>query len=849
MLFALLLPTACALAAESEVSPALSPEAERATFQLADGLRIELVASEPMVQDPVAMTFDEDGRLWVVEMRGFMPNIDGEGEEEPVGRVSVLEDIDGDGRMDRSRVFAEGLVLPRAIAVVKGGALVAERKPLWFFEDTDGDGRSDRKTLVDPEYGGTGMPEHSGNGLWRGIDNWHYNAKSRTRYRFRDGKWRSDPTEFRGQWGICHDDYGRLFYNYNWSQLHADLVPPNYLSRNPHHTPATGISVGIATNQSIFPIRSTTAVNRGYIPGVLDEDGRIREFTSAGAPLIYRGDALPAEFRGNAFVCEPAGNLIKRNIVVDGDLESSAQPACAEREFLASTDERFRPVFLSDGPDGALYVADMYRGIIQHHAYITPYLRRKSIERDLERPLHLGRIWRIVPADFQRKRLPRLSTARAEELAAVLSDANGWHRDTAQRLLVERRDLSVLGNLRQLALHGTNHLGRIHALWTLEGLGESQPDALLPAVRDPHHRVRAAAIRVIDLLSSRMRGKSGTGLREKLIDELSKLPEAAPLEVRLQAVLTAGNIDSFRRLPFLTGAISQHPENALMRDAVMSGLEGVESACLMRLWIDPAWQEGEDGQAIFIEMLASSIMRSRERKPVIDMLSRLDVPKFGWKERALLEGMTIHSMDRRFQPLKLDAEPAVLGQARDLEDGAVQRRLEKLRSLFEWPGHKPARMARADVRPLTQAEQRRFVQGRQHYLVACAGCHGADGAGLEPLGPPLIDSDWVLGPKEILIQIILHGLEGPITVNGRRYEPPGILAEMPSLAVMDNENIASVLTYIRREWDHAADPVTVTNVSRVRVMTQGRSRPWTEMELRELGEASGALRETEERAK
>jgi len=214
-------------------SPPESPSEELATFQLEPGLTIQLVAAEPMVQDPVVITFGEDGRLWVVEMRGFMPDINGAGEEKRVGRVSVLEDTDDDGAMDRSTIYIDSLIMPRAIAIVPGGALIAENEALWLTQDTDGDLHADSKTLIDPTYAGGPLIEHAGNGLWRSMDNWYYNAKSRFRYHLENGQWLRDSTEFRGQWGICNDDQGRLYYNYNWSQLHADLVPGFHQPRIP----------------------------------------------------------------------------------------------------------------------------------------------------------------------------------------------------------------------------------------------------------------------------------------------------------------------------------------------------------------------------------------------------------------------------------------------------------------------------------------------------------------------------------------------------------------------------------------------------------------------------------------
>jgi hypothetical protein len=172
---------------EAGLSPEKTPEDELATFEFSPDLEVQLVASEPMIQDPVVITFDPDGRLWVVEMRGFMQDIDGTGENDRIGRVSVLEDLDGDGRMDKSKIYIDSLILPRAFALIPGGALLVENHSLWLTQDIDGDLRADTKTLLDSTYAGGTSPEHSGNGLWRNIDNWYYNAKSRFRYHLKNG--------------------------------------------------------------------------------------------------------------------------------------------------------------------------------------------------------------------------------------------------------------------------------------------------------------------------------------------------------------------------------------------------------------------------------------------------------------------------------------------------------------------------------------------------------------------------------------------------------------------------------------------------------------------------------------
>src|SRR5690606_12896900 len=218
----------------------------------APGFRLELVAHEPMVQNPVAISWDADGRLWVVEMVGYMPNVDGKGEDVRNGRVSILEDTDGDGRMDKSTLFLDGLQMPRAIMITHGGALIAEPPVLWFARDTDGDLKADEKIEVLKGYAQQGPVEHTENGLLPGLDNWIYNAKSskRMKFAFEGGKpvMTVDNNVSRGQWGITQDNYGRLYHNGNSSYLHADLIPADYLRRNPHFPVTTGKS--IASDQS-----------------------------------------------------------------------------------------------------------------------------------------------------------------------------------------------------------------------------------------------------------------------------------------------------------------------------------------------------------------------------------------------------------------------------------------------------------------------------------------------------------------------------------------------------------------------------------------------------------------------
>lgn len=804
-------------------SPPKSPEQERATFQLEPGLNIELVAAEPLVQDPVTMLFDPNGRLWVVEMRGFMPTLDGEGERERTGRVSVLEDRDSDGRMEHSTIFLDSLILPRALALVPGGALVAEKEALWFAADRDGDLRAETKTLIDPDYAGSPLPEHAGNGLWRGVDNWYYNAKSRFRYRLVGKKWQRDSTEFRGQWGLSHDDRGRLVYNYNWSQLHGDLVPPNTFSRNKNHTPTTGIDAGLTLDRRIYPIRPTPAVNRGYIPGTLDKEGKLLEFTAACSPLVYRGTAMPAEFRGNTFVCEPAGNLVKRNVVEQNGLLVSARDPHPGREFLASTDERFRPVALATGPDGALYVADMYRGLIQHGAYVTPYLKEQTQRRKLDQPVHLGRIWRIVPEGWKPARPRKLSAASPDELVATLAHPDGWHRDVAQRLLVERGGMAVVPALTKAAREGQNPLGRFHALYTLEGLNALQPELLLPLVNDLDPLVASTALRLLEPLA-----KAAATTRVLLEKQLSGFGETAPVDVQLQLALTASALGTPAALPLLAGVLDRHGDQALIRDAAMSSLGNREFALLNHLWKAPTWQTADANREIFLETLTTAIARRRDPAELKAVLAMLEKSPDGWRQRALLAGLA--NGTGKGKPVPLAAAPKLLASVASLD--ATQA--EALGSLFTWPG-KPAKLAVVVKKnPLTPDEQKLFALGRQHYLTTCAGCHGSDGNGMRRFAPPLNGSDWVNGDEKRLALILLHGMEGPLKVAGKHYDAPDILPVMPAHSTLDDAVLTAILTYIRNAWGNNAGAVSRRTVGMTRITSQGRVVPWTAAELERL---------------
>ncbi|MEB2782078.1 dehydrogenase [Algoriphagus sp. C2-6-M1] len=814
----------------SNPSPAKSAAEEMETFQLEAGFKIQLVASEPMVEDPVFITFDEDSRLWVIEMRGFMTDTLGSEEDKPIGRISVLEDENGDGLMDKRTIYLDSLIMPRALGFFADGVLIAENKALWVTQDVDGDLQADTKVLLDSTYAASGNPEHSDNGLLRNVDNWYYNAKSRLRYKYLDGNWIRDSTEFRGQWGISHDDQGRLFYNYNWSQLHADLVPPNYLSRNPNHSPSTGIDFGVAQDRRVFPIRSTPAVNRGYIPGVLSEDQRLMEFTAACSPWVYRATLFPEPYEGNVFVAEPAGNLVKRNVLSENGTTIIGSDPNPGKEFLASTDERFRPSGFATGPDGALYIADMYRGLIQHRAYMTPYLLEQTVKRGLEFPIHLGRIWRIVPEGENTIAMPKLSQASSAELISFLSDKDGWYRDMAQRLLVERKDARVKEGLMQVVLDSNaSEMGRFHALWTLEGLGLLSEDFLFSTFEKSSGLIQNTALRLLEPFA-----QVSAVIRSKLAQAMQDAALIATQQEALQLALSSYVLAADENEKVLSTVFKEQGDDPLIRDAMMSSLRGGEYDFLQKLWASSAWEIQDQTKEIFLETLASAVLKNGNPSEVAGLLTLADAKELAWKETILISGMSIQAANLKDKvQIALKSEPSLF-QRKDLP--IDQNRLNMLMRIFTWPGYEPSKVV-VSASQLDERAMKQFAQGRQKFLVTCAGCHGSDGEGATRMGPPLAGSEWVLGDERRLAMILLHGLEGPVEVAGKTYDAPDILPVMPSHATMDDGSIAAILTYIRNEWGNQAPLISGRTVSKTRLTTQGRVYPWKAADLNEYIES------------
>ena len=539
-------------------------------YKVEEGFEMQLIAAEPLIQAPVAMDFDNKGRIWVVEMRGYMPNIAGTGEDNPNGRISILEDLDKNGRARQAKIFLDSLVLPRALSLVYGGLLYSAPPNLWFVEiDNDKPGK---KTLVDSTYSDAySDPENQANGLMMGIDNWIYSAHSSSRYRLKDGKWLKEPTSFRGQFGITKDNFGRLYYNYNPTQLVGDYALPGALINNPYYKPASAVHQKLTANQKVYPLHPTT-VNRGYMQGILNQDSLLNEFTAACGPLIYRGDQFPADYAQNAFTCEPQGNLIKRNILNFESLKTTAAQAWDDREFVASTDEGFRPVNLVNGPDGAMYVVDMHRGVMQHIISATPYYKKSIVDKKLDTLLDAGRILRIKYKDKGLGKIPDLTNASAADLVDLLKSNNGWIRDRAQQMIIYKQERQTGPGLKRLIEEGENTIAAMHALYTLEGLNALSFEFLEKIAASGKPALTAHAL----LLLEKHYAVGNIKPFEKLAIDLMNRNDTM-VNFYLAASLgpwASASHETF--LPILAKLSDTYPDNPVFQEAVMSSLKGQE---------------------------------------------------------------------------------------------------------------------------------------------------------------------------------------------------------------------------------------------------------------------------------
>ncbi len=554
----------------------LSPEAALAAFQLEPGLRIELVAAEPLVVDPVAFAFDENRRLYVVENRGYPDPLDGK-KAPPEGRIALLEDTNGDGRYDRRTEFATGLSYPNGILLWKGGVFVTCAPDIYYLKDTNGDGVADERRVVLTGFDATKTAQIRVSHPTLGLDGKIYVTSGlnggkvtspehpeRPAVTFSPADGRFDPesltfenTGGRSQFGLTFDAFGRRFGSTNRQPVLQMIMEPSYLRRNPHLAFADTVQEvsKVQAEAKVYPI-SRASVSADYIPKLMS-DPHSGTFTSACGLLVFGGTGLSPEHTGNVFICEPAQNLVQRQVMRPDGASFRSEPPYKGREFLASTDVWFRPVFLGEGPDGALYVADMHRREIDHPQYVPEETRPKL---NFDGGKSAGRIYRIVKGPRGATPAPGFTVA---DLCRSLESPYVWWRERGRRLLLERGDPAAVPLLEKCAADAALPESRTIALWILRDLGRLSTASILTALRDSTAGVREQGVTLAAEFLPRT---------PELVVPLLASGDDSDARVRFLAALALGSMEDPRAVGKLAAIAVRDGEDRWARAAVLSGV-------------------------------------------------------------------------------------------------------------------------------------------------------------------------------------------------------------------------------------------------------------------------------------
>jgi len=521
---------------KSPVLP-LYPEEEATHFLLPPGYKIEPILTEPEIEQPGAISFDGNGRMYVLELRTYMLTADSDGTLQPVSRISRWEDKNNDGIYESGTTFVDNLIFPRFVLPYGKDCILtmeSDADNVYKYTDTDGDGIADKKEFFTDKFGRSGNVEHQQAFMYWGMDNWLYSTVNAFRVKETPrGVIREKTGYNRAQWGITHDNEGKLWFQGGWSGV------PSYFQFPIHYG---NFEVENEFEEG-FEIPWGAPVKIADMQGGMDEvrqpDGSLNRVTGAAGNDIYRGDRLPKELIGQYFYGEPVARIVRQinPVVTEGLTKLHNVYQDEKSEFLRSTDPLFRPVDMATAPDGTMYVVDMYHGIIQEGQWVQKgtYLRTKIEQYQLDKVVGLGRIWRIsYEGNSRDKTKPRMFEESPAQLVKHLEHPNGWWRDKAQQLLVMANDGSVVPTLKTIVQKSENLLGRFHALWTLEGLNSLDPELLKVLLKDPNPRMRIQALRASESLS-----KSGKKDLEKYYAELLSDPNT---DVVIQAMLTSNHL-------------------------------------------------------------------------------------------------------------------------------------------------------------------------------------------------------------------------------------------------------------------------------------------------------------------
>lgn len=655
-------------------------------FEIMDGFRIEAFAAEPLVADPVAMEIDENGNIYVVEMHGYPLDVEGS------GKVKLLKDTDADGLPDEATLFAENLILPTGIMRWKEGVVVTDAPDVWYLEDTDGDGKADIKEKILTGFARSN-PQHNLNSPVYGLDNWIYLAHEGTvstkffhdmfgdegstivfpdkpgvslprnadgrNVRFRPDTYELEAMSGESQFGITFDKWGRQVLNSNAHHLFHEVIAARYLQRNPHLAvpDATAYMPTYGQGVEVFPITQNPQHQ------LLTDVGTI---TSACGVTWYQGDLFPDEFEQVTFVAEPVHNLVHADVISEEGATFAANRLLENKEFLASEDSWFRPVNFYVGPDGAMYVIDYYRQIVEHPEWMSEEINESG---QLYNGTDMGRIYRIVPeeASVSNPFDIQLGEADNAELVEKLAHPNLWWRRHAQRLLIDRKANEQAENLQQLVRKSPSAAGRLHALWTLEGLGLSDEAIIREALQDEEAGIRDNAIKIAELHLEAY---------PALKNSLYQLAEDEDPKVRFQLLCTLGEINEARAQEIAWQILQRDLGDEWVQYAALSTAAGQEDTWLTRASTELNTPEA----APFFSKLAGVIGRSGNLKAIDKLIAQASQKEEGatWQAAALsglADGLAARSealpRQEKYQQqllalIRPDTDPAIRRASMDL---------------------------------------------------------------------------------------------------------------------------------------------------------------------------------------
>ncbi len=620
--------------------PHVEPARAIETIHVKKGFRVELAASEPLIMDPIDMCFDENGRLFVVEMRDYS-----ERRDERLGRIRLLEDTNGDGRFDKSHLFADDLPWPTAVFCWNGGVFVGSTPDIFYLKDTDSDNKADVRRRIYTGFGNTrdrlNVQALMNSFNW-GLDNRIHGLTAPNggivtnlallsekpvdlngrNFSFDPRSLKMRPESGGGQYGLSLNTRGRKFTCSNSDHLMAIMYELRYAERNPHYampkaTDSIAVDGGAAEVYRISPeepwrvIRTKWRVS-GVVQGAIEGGGRSAGyFTGATGATVYRGSSFPPDFLDNVFTGDAGGNLMHRKkIFSDGVSLKASRPEDEKNvEFLASKDTWFRPVKFANAPDGCFYILDMYRETIEH-PWSLPEPLKKHL--DLNSGNDRGRIFRIVPENFKQPKLPALGKMKTSQLVTTLEHPNGWHRETASRLLYERQDKSAIPALVKTLAKSKSPLGRLHALYALDGHGALSEQHILQALGDADDRVREHAIRLSETFFSN--GVPSPALWSRL----KELPGDPSPHVLLQLAFTLGEIRHQERNQALAATLKRDAGNSWMQAAALSSLAEGAAEMFNHLSKDAEFAAIKGSEAFLLQL--ATVIGARNNPIEVDQL-------------------------------------------------------------------------------------------------------------------------------------------------------------------------------------------------------------------------------------